>query len=200
MSDNQFTSEEAYLLQRLRDGDSGAFRCVYDRYKHVMGRNLLRLLKSEVLAEELLQDLFLKIWEQRALIDPARSFKAYLYRIAENMVYDVFRRASREKAIMQEILAANGELYTHVEEALLRKENSALLDGLLAQLPSQRKKIFIACKLEGKSYREVAEELGISITTVNDHIQKAMQYLKANAHRTPSVYLMILFVRMLAKE
>src|SRR5690606_5669835 len=119
------------------------------------GHSLLHLLKSDILVEEVLQDVFLKIWEQRASIDPTRSFKAYLYRIAENRVYDFFRKAAKERGILQEIIAANSELYTHVEEALLRKENSELLNDVLARLPYQRKRIFVACKLEGKSYKEV---------------------------------------------
>lgn len=194
MPDILASVDEVQLLLRLRDGDDLAFGQIYDRYKARLGYSLLRLLKSEVLAEELLQDVFMKVWEHRAAIDPTRSFKAYLYRIAENMAYDFFRRAAREKEILQEIIAANTELYTHVEESLLKKENIAFLERLLAQLPSQRKKIFVACKLEGKSYKEVAEEFGISTTTVNDHIQKAMECLKANIHSIPVMQLTSLLV------
>lgn len=194
MPDILASVDEVQLLLRLRDGDDLAFGQIYDRYKARLGYSLLRLLKSEVLAEELLQDVFMKVWEHRAAIDPTRSFRAYLYRIAENMAYDFFRRAAREKEILQEIIAANTELYTHVEESLLKKENIAFLERLLAQLPSQRKKIFVACKLEGKSYKEVAEEFGISTTTVNDHIQKAMECLKTNIYRIPVMQLTSLLV------
>ncbi|MGK6350977.1 RNA polymerase sigma factor [Parapedobacter sp. DT-150] len=193
-------TEETHLLLRLRDGDSQAFQRIYDKYKNPLGRSLLRLLKSETLAEELLQDLFLKIWEHRASIDHTKSFKSYLYRVAENMVYDLFRKAAKEKEVLQTIVAANTELYTHVEEALLKKEDSAFLEHLLAQLPSQRKKIFLACKLEGKSYKEVAEEFGISTTTVNDHIQKAMQYLKANVRRIPTIHMLLILFRFFSEK
>lgn len=194
------TADEAQLLLRLKGGDALAFGLIYDRYKDRLGHSLLHLLKSDILVEEVLQDVFLKIWEQRASIDPTRSFKAYLYRIAENRVYDFFRKAAKERGILQEIIAANSELYTHVEEALLRKENSELLNDVLARLPYQRKRIFVACKLEGKSYKEVAEEFGISTTTVNDHIQKAMQYLKANVHRIPAGQFMFLVSVFLLKK
>lgn len=194
------TADDAQLLLRLKGGDALAFGLIYDRYKDRLGHNLLHLLKSDILVEEVLQDVFLKIWEQRASIDPTRSFKAYLYRIAENRVYDFFRKAAKERGILQEIIAANSELYTHVEEALLRKENSELLNDVLARLPYQRKRIFVACKLEGKSYKEVAEEFGISTTTVNDHIQKAMQYLKANVHRIPAGQFMFLVSVFLLKK
>src|SRR5690606_15337893 len=185
-------TDESHLLLGLRKGDTLAFGQIYDRYKDKLGHSLLRLLKSEAFAEEILQDVFMEDWEHRASIDHTRSFKAYLYRIAENMEYDFFRRAAKEKEIVQQITAANTELNTHVEEALLKKENTALLEKLLAQLPGQRKRVFTACKLEGKSYKEVAEELGISTTTVNDHVQKAMKYLKAHINQLSAIQILLL--------
>lgn len=200
MSKTFTEKNEERLLLRLKGGDDLAFKLIYDHYKDSLGNSLLSLLKSEVLAEEVLQDLFLKIWENRTSIDHRRSFKSYLYRIAENMVYDLFRRATKEKMILKEIIAANSELYTHVEEALIKKENTASLEQLIAQLPNQRQRVFTACKLEGKSYKEVADELGISTNTVNDHVQKAMQYLKANLHRAPAVYILFLLSAFLSEE
>lgn len=173
------TEEESKILARLRCGDEKAFAKVYHTYKNIIGHRLFRLLKSETLVEEVMQDLFLKVWENRAAINPDKSFKLYLYRIAGNRVIDLFRRTKREKAILEEIIAGNTELYTHIEETLFKKEYASLLDRLIVQMPAQRKKIFIACKLEGKSYQEAADEFGIATTTVNDHLQKAMHYLKS---------------------
>lgn len=200
MPNTNTKTEEVNLLLRLKNGDSLAFGQIYDCYKDRLGDSLLRLLKSEVLAEEILQDLFMKVWEQRASIDHTRAFKAYLYRIAENMVYDLFRRAAKEKEILQQITAANTELYTHVEEELLKKENVAFLEKLLDQLPSQRKKVFMTCKLEGKSYKEAAEEFGISTTTVNDHVQKAMRYLKANVNQLSALQMLFLLTGLLSEK
>ncbi|PPL02883.1 RNA polymerase sigma-70 factor, ECF subfamily [Parapedobacter indicus] len=173
------TEEESKILTRLRCGDEKAFAEVYHTYQNRIGHRLLRLLKSEILAEEVMQDIFLKVWENRTSIDPEQPFKSYLYRIAENRVIDLFRRAKKEQSILEEIIAGNTELYTHIEEALFKKEYASLLDRLIVQMPAQRKKIFIACKLEGKSYQEAADEFGIATTTVNDHLQKAMHYLKS---------------------
>ncbi|HEY9560530.1 MAG TPA: RNA polymerase sigma-70 factor [Anseongella sp.] len=189
MNHSRRKPDEKELLRRLQLGDEEAFTVIYGIYKDRIGYRLLRMLKSEALAEELLQDLFLKIWHNRYAIDPSKTFKAYLYRIAENMVYDLFRRASKEKELLARILSANAEFYTHIEESLFEKEDHNILHEAISQLPARRKEIFIACKLEGKSYKQVAEELGISATTVNDHIQKASIFLKA---RVPSMLSVLL--------
>lgn len=176
-ADNDFSPEQV-LVSRLRQGDREAFLRLYQAYKVPLGYRLLQLLKNEVFAEELLQDLFLQIWEQREQIDPTRSFRAYLYRIAANMAYNFMRRAALNREILAEIRRSTSELYAHVEERLYQKENKALLTQLIDQLPPQRQKIFRACKMDGRSYKEVADEFGISPHTVNDHIQKALAFLR----------------------
>lgn len=186
------TEDEREILLRLSRGDEQAFARIYHSYKNLIGYRLLRLLKSETLVEEVMQDVFLKVWEHRSSIDINRSFKSYLYRITENMVIDLFRRAKKERSILEEIIAGNTELYTHIEEAIFKKEHASLLDQLIAQLPVQRKKIFIACKLEGKSYQEVAKEFGIATTTVNDHLQKGMHYLRSKLIVTPDVTVILI--------
>lgn len=170
--------DERELLARLREGDENAFVVIYDRYKSALAVRLLYLLKSDALAEEALQDLFMRVWTLRESIDPEKSFKAYLYRIATSIAYDTFRRAKRQRRVFDELAAANNGWYSHVEEAIINAENRVLLEAMLERLPSKRRKVFMACKLEGKSYKEVAAQFAISTTTVNDHVQKATQYLR----------------------
>lgn len=105
-------------------------------------------------------------------------FKAYLYKITQNAEVDLYRRAKRENEMLAKMKVANTEFYSHVEELILQKENEELLEALLLQLPPKRKEIFVQCKLNGRSYKEVSEEYNISVTTVNDHIQKSMTFLK----------------------
>lgn len=170
--------DEKKIISALREGDVASFTKLYHAYKEPLTIRLLYLLKSEVLVEEVLQNLFLKIWESRVKIDPEKSFKPYLYAIAKHMVIDIFRRAAKERHILAEIKAGQEELYQHVEEFIFQKENKELLDELLAILPEKRRIVYVACKLEGRSYKEVAERHCISINTVNDHIQKASTVLK----------------------
>lgn len=188
---------EDELLVLLRQGNQRAFHRIYDRYKIELGLRILRMVKSEELAEELLQDLFMRLWQQREQIDIEKSLGAYLYRVAKNMVVDLLRRAAKEQQIHQQIIAASTELYRHVEESLFAKENEAILRQAIDQLPPQRKKIFVHCKLEGLSYKEVAELYHISTTTVNDHIQKSMHSIKQYLLKRPGLQLSILLAIIL---
>lgn len=169
---------DTVLLERLRDGDRAAFTTIYDAYKQPLALRLLQLLRNETYAEELLQDLFMKVWENRRQVDPTRPFKAYLYRIATNMAYNFMQRAGRERIILNEIVRSSTELYEHVEADLLKKENKALIEEMLNGLPPQCRHVFTVVKLDGLSHKEAAEQFGISTHTVNNHLQKATKYLR----------------------
>lgn len=178
MKDYQkYSDQELTLL--LKDGDEPAFVELYNRYKLRILGNLIKLLRSEDLALELSQDLFLKIWDTRKQLDPEKSFRSYIFRISENMVMDFFRRAARDKKLQAQMILTQSDLYSHIEENLIQTQESKRFEQVIAMLPPQRKQVFTLCKLEGKSYQEVSELLGISTSTVSDHLLKANRFLKA---------------------
>lgn len=169
---------EKELVASLKDGSKSAFEALYNQYKKRLAGNLFKLLKSDDLTLEILQDLFLKIWDTRAQIDPEKSFKSYLFKIASNMVMDYYRRAARDKVMRDKMIQASTELYSHIEEQLFRKENAELLQEAIDLMPPQRKRIYTLCKLEGKSYKEIEQILGINEKSINSHLFQANKFLK----------------------
>jgi RNA polymerase sigma-70 factor (family 1) len=177
MADYKLLIEEE-LIVLLKTGDERAFAVLYDQYKERLAGNLYKLLKSEELTKEILQDLFLKIWDTREQLDPQRSFRSYLFKIGENMVNDYYRRAARDRNMRNKMIMASTEIYSHIEEALFSKENSEMLQKAVDQMPPQRKQVFTLCKLEGKSYKEVEQLMGINAKTINSHLFQANRFLK----------------------
>jgi RNA polymerase sigma-70 factor (family 1) len=140
----------------------------------------LQLVKQAAVAEEILQDVFVKIWEKREMLDNQKSFRSFLYTIAKNLVVDLFRRAALDRRMLEKFIIDNTEFYNPFEGIDDPEEESkAIVQTALDILPPQRKKIYMLVKLEGKSYGEVAELLGISTSTINDHVVKATKSLKA---------------------
>jgi len=172
------TEDEQLLLAELKTGSEAAFSYFYQKYSLQLYRKLLSMVRVDVIAQELLQDLFVKIWEKRELIDPALSFKAYLYKIAERIVYDHFRKLTREARLEKTLSLSRSELYRHTEEALYAKEAQARINEAIDRLPAQQKQVFTLCKIDGKSYDEVSSLLGISTGTINTHITRATKSIK----------------------
>ncbi|MDN5285386.1 MAG: polymerase sigma-70 factor [Mucilaginibacter sp.] len=171
-------NQEQVLLAQLKEGEPRAFEQIYQLYSQRIYGRLIRLLKDEDMADSILQDVFLRIWERRVQIDPEQPFKAYLYKIAENFVYDYFRKIARDKKLQVKLRTATTEYYDQIEENIFKKENEALIGEAILKLPPQRQKVFLLCKIEGKSYEEAAGLLGISVSTVSNQLVKATKSVK----------------------
>jgi RNA polymerase sigma-70 factor (ECF subfamily) len=170
--------EEREALLLLARGDEEAFRKIYFAYSKRLLGNLIKLTKSEIIARELLQEVFIRVWNSRQRIDPDQSFRSFLFKIAENQVYDFFRRLSRDSRLRMELVRKMKELPEQAEDLLYAKENMAILQQALNNLPRQRKRVFQLCKLEGISYEEASRRLGISTSTISDHIVKANHFIR----------------------
>lgn len=131
------------------------------------------MVKVDVLADELTQDVFVKVWTKRHLLDSEQSFRSYLFSIAQHLVYDTYRKISRDESLVNKVKLISTELYTHTEEDIYYKETGEMIQKAIELLPTQQRRVFQACKIEGRSYEEVARELNISVSTVNGHIVKA---------------------------
>ena len=170
--------EERELLSLLKQGNEQAFEKIYKSYSSRLFGNVFKMVKSETTTQEILQDVFIKIWNNRASIDLDKSFRSYLFRIAENKVYDFFRKAARDKKIQVQLFAAATEEYEHIETMIHKKENDLLLKNAIDSLSPQRQQIFRLIKLDNKSYDEVSRLLGISVSTISDHIVKANKAIR----------------------
>jgi len=184
------TDEKSLLLQ-LKNGDERAFEILYNNYKYRIAGNLFKLLKSDDLVKEVLQELFFRIWEVRTQIDPEKSFKSYLFRIAENLVHDYFRKVAKDKRLLTKMVASGSELYLHVEEDLLSKEDAQKFQKAIDLMPPQRKMVFTLCKLEGKSYKEVEQIMGINAKTISSHMLQANRFLKTYFRDSPTLTISI---------
>ncbi len=170
-------TDEKDLLLRLRDGDEAAFTALYDRYAGRITAKLFRLLKSRELAQDILQDVFMKVWDVRATLDPERSFSAYLYTIAVNLAANSFRRSLRE-AYMRAEIGMGEESHNPIEEAIDARDRQDILHRALAKLPRRQREVYTLHKLEGKSYNEISQQLGITPSAINQHIHRATKSLR----------------------
>ena len=199
-TDLEIYHTEQELLEQLRSGSEAAFTKVYRLYSAQLFKKILRMVYDEDIAKELLQDLFMKIWEGREKIDPSRSFKSFLYAVGINLVYDYFRKTAKKNVMIARLISTAVEQYTHTEEGIIEKENMDIIKSAVQKLPPQRKRVFVLCKLEGKSYAEVSKELNISSSTIHDHMVKAncliRKYLQNHPDMAIYTLLSIVFIYM----
>lgn len=190
------TESEAELLAAVRMGCKASFEKIYRLYKSKVYWNIRRQINDPAIAEELMQDVFIKIWEKKTGLDLEKPFGAYLFRIGKSRVIDFCRKAKRDKAVMDSLQMIATEISDEPMESNLSQDEGDFLRQAIDLLSPQRKKIFMLCKLEGKSYEEVSKLIGISTSTISDHIVKATKILKSQRIKTDSTSC-ILFVPIL---
>lgn len=168
--------DEKELLRRLQNGDQMAFQMIYERYAPRLATKLVQLLRSEELAQDILQDIFIKIWEVRADINLELSFVGLLYKMAANLSKNAFRKSLYNEKLHADIVADEG--YNPIEDALNQSDAKALLENALSHLTPRQREVYVMHKLEGRSYQEIMTMLHISSSAINQHIQEAGKKLK----------------------
>lgn len=171
-------SSDAELIALLKTGDELAFTQLYYKYSGKMYVNMLKMVKDERIVEEMVQELFSRIWHKRMSIHYETDFASYLYRVGQNLVFDFYRKLQRDKKMSDHFKSIAPENYTHIEEAIEFRESEELLQKALAILSPQQRNVYQFCKLDGCSYKETASRLGISPHTVKEYLCKARQLVK----------------------
>ncbi|THF52991.1 RNA polymerase sigma-70 factor [Flavobacterium supellecticarium] len=165
--------EELDLLPKLQNGDQNAFTALYNKYSNRIYNMLFKLTQSQELTEELLQDTFIILWNKRSDIDPDQSVKSWLHKVAQNEVYQLYRKIARDRKLQEHVVLTFVESYSHTEEGIYYKESQELLEKAMSQLSPQRRQVFQLCRIDGHSYQQVAEIMGISVSTVSNHLVQA---------------------------
>lgn len=187
--------EETYqkdLLVKLSHGDEQAFNLLYKAYSRPLYYRVLRMVKNPDIADELLQELFIKLWDKRVTLDTEKSFQSYMYTVAQHMVYNHFRKVSNNHLLIQSLMVSSADHYLDGQELLENKETGKMLQKAIDQLPPQRKQVFRLCKIEGRSYEEAAHIMGISTATVNSHMTKSLQSVKAYMLKNQDIAILLM--------
>lgn len=186
-------AKEKERLLALIQGDKKAFELFYGFYRPQLYGYVFKLVRSHEVSQEIFQDIFIRLWKQREHIDPEQSVRSYLYTIAQNLVYDYYKKLASDRNKLETFklyYATASE--NNIEEMLGFKEVRDHLDTILAMIPEKCRQVYVLCKLEGRSYQEVAKLLNISMATVNNHIVKASGIIKSN-WKSDVLYLFLFF-------
>lgn len=169
---------EADLVQSLSKGDIIAFNQLFRKYSGLLYRFAYGYLKSVSDAEELVQDVFTKIWEKHSELRSDLSFRSYLFTIAFNDIRKFFRTKARHSEYLNESLFENADHDT--SQTINYNSLLSYVRDLVDQLPEKRKEIFVRSRFDGQSIKEISKEMNISHKTVENQISLALKSLRKN--------------------
>ncbi len=170
--------DETALLEEVAKGDEKSFRQLFDQYWDTVYNTSFAFTKSSALAEELTQDIFLKIWMQREKLSGIEKFKDYLFIIARNHIFNELRKKVHEQSFADHLFNYFEETANTPEQQFLLRETEQLINEAVKQLPSQQQLIYCLSRQQGLCHQEIADKLHISTNTVKSHINKALQFIR----------------------
>jgi RNA polymerase sigma-70 factor (ECF subfamily) len=180
------------LIEALRNGDESAYTYLIDTYHHKLCVYANSLVKNIYSAEDIVQNVFIKVWEQRTRLKTDHSLKSFLYKLAYNEFIDLYRKNqslfSLEKSYHE---ALNGIVQEEDSESFQRILNA--VNKEIQNLPPKCKEVFILSKKEGLTNIEIAEHLDVSIKTVEAQITKAFSLLRSSLDEKIKSVLFLLF-------
>lgn len=172
--------DDSELIENLRKGDVEAFDLVYKKYAQKLYAFSLKYLKSVEETEELVQSVFLKVWENQQNLKKETSFKSYLFTIAYNEICNLFRRRKYQQKFAAETMIENREASDVTEDQIDYQSVLQQVEMIIARLPEKQKLIFMKSRMEGKSTKEIALELGLSSGTVDNYISEALKLIRSS--------------------
>lgn len=170
---------EIELLRLTASGDESAFGRLFEHYKDRIYTIAFKLTRSNIISEEIVQDVFLKIWQKRADLNAIQNFSAYLFIIARNAAYKILKDIARTHKFVVLSDEDQALLNNDAADLLIEKEYGLILQNAIDRLPSQQKQVYYLVKDQGYKRDEVASQLHIQPETVKFHLAQAMKNIRA---------------------
>lgn len=165
------------LLRLISGGDEDAFRVLFDHYRKRFHWVVMKMTGSGHVAEEITQEAFIKIWNQRESLEHVHNADAYFFTVVYRLVYKYYKKLAIDEKIEQAALLSPDSASV-TEETVLARESQRVINEAIGRLPPQQQLIYKLSKIEGLSREEIAGRLNISSNTVRNHLAEAMKSLR----------------------
>ena len=172
--------EDIELVIKLQKGDVEAFDLVYAKYAGKLYGFAFKYLKSAAETEELVQSVFLKVWENHHTLRKESSFKSYLFTIAYNEICNSFKRRTNLQKFIVEQLNQDSPSSGETEELINYNSILAQVNQIIAKLPERQRTIFLKSRQENKTNKEIASEMGLSSGTVDNYMSESLKFIRSN--------------------
>ncbi len=180
---------DAELLKHLRQGNEAAFAEIYRRYSHVLFITAFKFLKDRTGAEDAVQEIFLDVWKRKVKLDIQSSLEGYLKQSIRYFVLREYRREKKSFDFYTRLTEITKEL--EMEDSSILRDLNEILEKVLSRLPVDQQAIFRLNRVQGFTYPEIAQQLHISVKTVEKKMSLSLKFIRSNMHEAVLALLII---------
>jgi len=189
----KFLHTEKELLEKLKGGDTFAFEVLFYKYRNKIKGFATRLVPTQIDPDEIVQEVFVKIWLKKEYIDPEKNFQSYLFSIAKNLVLDHLKSAVNRKLYFVEEHFRQDITSEEDAEIQFPADSEERMLNLIQQIPERRREIFCLNRFDGLSYKQIAERLNITENTVDSQIRNSLTFLRKEFRKIATLLFLSFF-------
>ena len=182
------------LMQEIKAGNMFAFDALYEKYCKRVYKFAYSILKSREEAENLMQDVFLNLWENRHKVEKDSSVKSYVFTITYHAAISVIRKKARESEFVEYLKSVQEINVEPVDVVLEYNELTNKLDEIINTLPKRQKEVYLLHKVEALKYNEIAERLHISVNTIENHMSRALRTIREKLGNYSLIAILFVFL------
>jgi len=175
---DQLNFEESRLISLLNEDSEYAFQLIYDKHRNRIYQTAIKFLKSPIIAQDVVQDVFMKLWFERHKIEPSKPVEGWLYTVAKNNILNKLRKIANDWKAIDLLSHTILQSENNTDQKLTEGEFKQKLQSAVSKLPEQQKVVFILSRFEKLTYIQIGEKMGISPLTVKTHLSRALFAIK----------------------
>jgi RNA polymerase sigma-70 factor (family 1) len=187
--------DEKELFMHIANGDEKAFRVLFDQYRERLFFFAWQLCHSAVEAEEVVQDIFLRLWENRSKLGEVDFPRKYIYIMARNRTLDLLSKIARHQQLISEVWTNMSQSDNYLEDLLHAQDSRLLIDQAVSQLAEKKQAIFLMSRRDGLSLREIADQTGLSVQTVKNILTEVLKHVKAFLARHNALLAIVFWIQ-----
>lgn len=169
---------ETELFSMVAKGNQKAFSEVYDHFEPRLFAFVCKMARSKTIAEEIVQELFIKLWTTRKRLAGVKNPKAYVFTMAANLTFNYLKKVAREVALAEQVRQKSPTFSNTTEEVIHFLESQKLAMEVVGQMPAQRKAVYLMSREDGLSKEEIARKMNLSPNTVRNHLSESLRILR----------------------
>lgn len=185
------------LINDFRNGSEAAFKVIYNTFSANVYAFAFSFLKDRDKSEEIVQETFIILWENRLKFDENRAFEPYLFTISKRLILDSFRKATNINLFKEKLLLKMATAHNDTEEEIMLADLIGFTERVIKDLPKQQQVVFRLSRFEGLSYDEIGLQLNLSRNTVKNHLVIALKTVRTQFARQEVIYSLLLLASLL---
>ena len=171
-------NSDVKLVRRLKENDKKAFELIYCKFRKKLYFFTLGYLHSQVEAEEIIQNVFIALWENRIMLNESFPIQNYLYKVTINHIYNYFKHQLVQRRYVEKMKLESTDEDLDTLRGIITNDLDKVVNRFISELPIKQQVIFKLSRIEGLCHSEIAQRLGQSVRTVENQIYRAMKHIR----------------------